>query len=159
MEILHDLKMQFIDLLLVRWIFGRQIGHKNYEDFEHPTLRGTHFGGCQIYPQLRCFAACSGFSLYRSRSAEPAAHTQSASFRGCVATARRHSLLCLYSCSFIISPINYNSSTNSKLKNSQCALAHNSKFKTLIPNSDGDRRPPCKYRTSGKKLSQNKNQF
>ena len=43
MEILHDLKMQFIDLLLVRWIFGRQIGHKNYEDFEHPTLRGTHF--------------------------------------------------------------------------------------------------------------------
>ena len=41
MEILHDLKMQFIDLLLVRWIFGRQIGHKNYEDFEHPTRRGT----------------------------------------------------------------------------------------------------------------------
>lgn len=34
-------KMQFIDLLLVRWIFGRQIGHKNYEDFEHPTLRGA----------------------------------------------------------------------------------------------------------------------
>ena len=31
------LKMQFIDLLLVRWIFGRQIGHKNYEGFEHPT--------------------------------------------------------------------------------------------------------------------------
>ena len=41
MEILHDLKMQFIDLLLVRWMFGRQIGHKNYEDFEHPTRRGT----------------------------------------------------------------------------------------------------------------------
>ena len=33
--------MQFIDLLLVRWIFGGQIGHKNYEDFEHPTLRGA----------------------------------------------------------------------------------------------------------------------
>ena len=33
--------MQFIDLLLVRWIFGRQIGHKNYEDFEHPTLQGA----------------------------------------------------------------------------------------------------------------------
>ena len=32
--------MQFIDLLLVRWIFGRQIGHKNYEDFEHPTCKG-----------------------------------------------------------------------------------------------------------------------
>ena len=39
MEILHDLKMQFIDLLLVRWIFGRKIGHKNYEDFEHPTYK------------------------------------------------------------------------------------------------------------------------
>ena len=36
MEILHDLK-NAIYLLLVRWIFGRQIGHKNYEDFEHPT--------------------------------------------------------------------------------------------------------------------------
>ena len=41
-------------------------------------LRGTHFWGYHIYPQLRCFAACSGFSLYRSRSAEPAAQTQSA---------------------------------------------------------------------------------
>ena len=41
-------------------------------------LRGTHLGGYHIYPQLRCFAACSGFSLYRSRSAEPAAQTQSA---------------------------------------------------------------------------------
>ena len=33
--------MQFIDLLLVRCIFGGQIGHNNYEDFEHPTLRGA----------------------------------------------------------------------------------------------------------------------
>ena len=41
MEILHDLKMQFVDLLLVMWIFWGQIGHKNYEDFEHPTLRGV----------------------------------------------------------------------------------------------------------------------
>ena len=41
MKILHDLKMQFIDLLLVRCIFGGQIGHNNYEDFEHPTLRGA----------------------------------------------------------------------------------------------------------------------
>ena len=40
MEILHDLKMQFVDLLLVMWIFWGQIGHKNYEDFEHPTLQG-----------------------------------------------------------------------------------------------------------------------
>ena len=61
MEILHDLKMQFIDLLLVRWMFGRQIGHKNYEDFEHPTLRGTIWVEVRTYPQLRCFAACSGF--------------------------------------------------------------------------------------------------
>ncbi len=30
---------------------------------------------CRTYPQLRCFAACSGFHYYRSRSAEPAAHT------------------------------------------------------------------------------------
>ena len=37
--------MQFIDLLLVRWIFGGQIGHENYGDFEHPTLRGTIWGG------------------------------------------------------------------------------------------------------------------
>ena len=43
MEILHDLKMQFVDLLLVMWIFWGQIGHKNYEDFEHPTLRGVLF--------------------------------------------------------------------------------------------------------------------
>ena len=30
---------------------------------------------CRTYPQLRCFAACSGFHYYRSRSAEPAAPT------------------------------------------------------------------------------------
>ena len=30
---------------------------------------------CRTYPQLRCFAACSGFHYYRSRSAEPAART------------------------------------------------------------------------------------
>ncbi len=35
--------MQFIDLLLVSWIFGGQIGHKNYEDFEHPTFRGAFY--------------------------------------------------------------------------------------------------------------------
>ena len=39
--------MQFIDLLLVRCIFGGQIGHNNYEDFEHPTLQGALFG---LYP-------------------------------------------------------------------------------------------------------------
>lgn len=41
--------MQFFDLLLVRWIFERQIGHKNYEDFEHPTQNGApHDGGQAI---------------------------------------------------------------------------------------------------------------
>ncbi len=35
------LKNQFIDLLLVRRMFGRQIGRKNYEDFEHPTLESN----------------------------------------------------------------------------------------------------------------------
>ena len=34
--------MQFIDLLLVRCIFGGQIGHNNYEDFEHPTCKGNY---------------------------------------------------------------------------------------------------------------------
>lgn len=34
------LKMQFVDLLLVRWIFWEKFGHKNYEDFEHPTFSG-----------------------------------------------------------------------------------------------------------------------
>ena len=43
MEILHDLKMQFVDLLLVMWIFWGQIGHKNYADFEHPTCKGKSF--------------------------------------------------------------------------------------------------------------------
>ena len=34
--------------------------------------------------------------MCQSRSAEPAAHTQSACICGCVTMARRHSLLCLY---------------------------------------------------------------
>ena len=53
------------------------------------------------------------------------------------------------------------------MSNSQCALAHNSKItarlcrlpkqELKIPNSDGVRCPPCKYRTKSKKLLQNKN--
>ena len=35
--------MQFVDLLLVRWIVGGQIGHKNYEDFEHPTFMDAFY--------------------------------------------------------------------------------------------------------------------
>ena len=53
MEILHDLKMQFVDLLLVMWIFWGQIGHKNYEDFEHPTLQGVLFI-TSVYPGRSC---------------------------------------------------------------------------------------------------------
>ena len=56
MEILHDLKMQFVDLLLVMWIFWGQIGHKNYEDFEHPTLQGVLFI-TSVYP-----GRCPGLS-------------------------------------------------------------------------------------------------
>lgn len=54
MEILHDLKMQFVDLLLVMWIFWGQIGHKNYEDFEHPTRRVCQQSGVfMVYVNLQ----------------------------------------------------------------------------------------------------------
>ena len=89
-------------------------------------LRGTISGWkYRTYPQRRCFAACSGFHDIgpasrnpqlilnllvfvgaASRSSysislcswvqPPTAHTQLACVRGCVATARRHSLLCLH---------------------------------------------------------------
>ena len=49
MEILHDLKMQFVHLLLVMWIFWGQIGHKNYKDFEHPTCKGKSFVNSQSF--------------------------------------------------------------------------------------------------------------
>ena len=48
------------------------------------------------YPQLRCFAACSGFHNIGPAPRNPQLSTQSACIRGCVATARRHSLLRLY---------------------------------------------------------------
>ena len=56
-------------------------------------LRGTHLGGYHFYPQLRSFAACSGF-----HDIGPAPRNQQLKLnllviRGCVATARRHSLL------------------------------------------------------------------
>ena len=44
----------------VYWVKNRA---EKIADFEHPTLRGTHFWGYHIYPQLRCFAACSGFLI------------------------------------------------------------------------------------------------
>ena len=60
--------------------------------------------------------------------------------RGCVATAGRHSLLCLH-CLLIY-----------KLTNKLQFL-----FQFKIPNSDGGCRPPCKYRTKSKNMLQNKN--
>ena len=43
----------------VYWV---KIVQKKIADFEHPTLRGTIFRWRSLmYPQLRCFAACSGF--------------------------------------------------------------------------------------------------
>ena len=56
-------------------------------------LRGTHWG--QIYPQLRCFAACSGFHDIGPAPRNPQLILNLLVVRGCVATARRHSLLCL----------------------------------------------------------------
>ena len=60
-------------------------------------LRGTIFRWrCRTYPQLRCFAACSGF-----HDIGPALRNQQLILnllvvRGCVATAGRHSLLSLF---------------------------------------------------------------
>ena len=55
---------------------------------------GNSFGG-QIYPQLRCFAACSGFHDIGPAPRNPQLILNLFAFVGCVATARRHSLLCL----------------------------------------------------------------
>ena len=77
-------------------------------------LRGTIFMWRSLmYPQLRCFAACSGFHDIGPALRNPQLILNLLVVRGCVATAGRHSLLCLHSCSFIISPINCNSSINS----------------------------------------------
>ena len=79
----------------VYWVKNRA---EKIADFEHPTLRGTLVGdmGELTYPQLRCFAACSGFHDIGPAPRNPQLSTQSACVRGCVATARRHSLLGLY---------------------------------------------------------------
>ena len=42
----------------VYWVKNRA---EKIADFEHPTLRGTIWVEVRTYPQLRCFAACSGF--------------------------------------------------------------------------------------------------
>ena len=58
-------------------------------------LRGTIFRWrCSTYPQLRCFAACSGFHYIGPAPRNPQLRLDlGLTVRGCVATARRHSLL------------------------------------------------------------------
>ena len=50
---------------------------------------------CRTYPQLRCFAACSGFHYIGPAPRNPQLILNLLVVRGCVATARRHSLLSL----------------------------------------------------------------
>ena len=49
----------------------------------------------RTYPQLRCFAACSGFLMEGPAPRNPQFILNLLVVRGCVATAGRHSLLCL----------------------------------------------------------------
>ena len=49
----------------------------------------------RTYPQLRCFAACSGFLMEGPAPRNPQLILNLLVVRGCVATAGRHSLLCL----------------------------------------------------------------
>ena len=82
----------------VYWVKNRA---EKIADFEHPTLLGTIFRWrCRAYPQLRCFAACSGFRMVGPAPRNPQLKLNLLVVRGCVATARRHSLLCL--CSLLI---------------------------------------------------------
>ena len=56
---------------------------------------GELIGGYHIYPQLRCFAACSGFHDIgpAPRNPQLILILNLLAFVGCVATAGRHSLL------------------------------------------------------------------
>ena len=54
---------------------------------------GNSFGGYHFYPQLRCFAACSGFHDIGPAPRNPQLILNLLAFVGCVATAGRHSLL------------------------------------------------------------------
>ena len=56
----------------------------------HPSENS--FGG-QIYPQLRCFAACSGFHDIGPAPRTPQFILNQLAVQGCVTTARHHSLL------------------------------------------------------------------
>ena len=124
-------------------------------------------------PQLRCFAACSGFHDIGPALRNPQlilnllpfvaawlpyhnAQSTIASFacvRGCVATARRHSLLRLpfFCCASL--------HMSSYLKTcSSCLLVKKYGFMSSCQKNMASC-PPCKYRTNGKKLLQNKNQL
>ena len=75
----------------VYWVKNRA---EKIADFEHPTLRGTIFRWrCRTYPQLRCFAACSGFLMEGPAPRNPQLILNLLVVRGCVTMARRHSLL------------------------------------------------------------------
>ena len=57
-------------------------------------LRGTIYRWRYLmYPQLRCFAACSGFHDIGPAPRNPQFRFNQLAVQGCVATARRHSLL------------------------------------------------------------------
>ena len=71
--------------------------HQHYRGSVSPPSGNTcgRYGRAHV-PTAALLRSLQWVSWHRSRSAEPAAHTQSACVRGCVATARRHSLLSLY---------------------------------------------------------------
>ena len=77
----------------VYWVKNRA---EKIADFEHPTLRGTIFRWkYRTHPQRRSFAACSGFHDIGPALRNPQFILNLQVVRGCVATAGRHSLLCL----------------------------------------------------------------
>ena len=177
-----------------------------------------------MYPQLRCFAACSGFHDIGPAPRNPqlilnllpfvaawlpyhnaqSTITSFACVRGCVATARRHSLLrlpffccaslhmssylknmffmstcqkkhgfmstCQKNMFFMSSYLKTCSSCLlvkktwlyvflSKITCSSCLLVKKNMTSCLLVKKNMASCPPCKYRTNGKKLLQNKNQF
>ena len=68
----------------------------SYEVLSVP-LRGTIFRWrSRTYPQLRSFGACSGFHDIGPAPRNPQLILNLLVVRGCVATARRHSLLSLF---------------------------------------------------------------
>ena len=95
-------------------------------------MRQSPFGELYLGGGVACTNSCAasqlavGFHYIGPAPRNPQLKLNLLVVRGCVATARRHSLLGLSRQALIIPPINCNSSSNSKLNNSQCALAHNS---------------------------------